>query len=141
MNYKAIKLKNGELMACMSDDDITMNSVRMSAVITVKSPVVFNSFKFLDEGGELVETISMMPLLPITDSEIIDISTDHIFSIADMRPQAAERYTHFLEHLVKVKEEEDLEDLEEANQVASEAVEMDETNVIDMNKFTTKIIH
>ena len=141
MNFKAIKLKNGELMACMSDENITMNSVRLNTVITVKSPVVFNSFKFLDDTGELVETISMMPLLPITDSDIIEISTDHIFSIAEMRPQAAERYTQFLEHLVKVKEEEDLEDLQEANQVASEATDMDETNVIDMNKFTTKIIH
>jgi hypothetical protein len=136
MNYKAIRLKNGELMACMTDDNISMNSARMSAIISVKSPVVFNSFKFLDHDGELVETISMMPLLPISDSETIEISTDHIFSIADMRPQAAERYSQFLEHLVKVKEEEDKED---AEAVISDIE--DDTNVIDMNKFTTKIIH
>ena len=124
-------------MACMTDDNITMNSARMSAIITVKNPVVFNSFKFLDHDGELVETISMMPLLPISDAENIEISTDHIFSIADMRPQAAERYSQFLEHLVKVKAE---EDKEEAEEVIVGDIE-DETNVIDMNKFTTKIIH
>lgn len=135
MNYKAIRLKNGELMACMTEDNVTMNSARMNAIIAVKSPVVFNSFKFLDHDGELVETISMMPLLPISDTETIEISTDHIFSIADMRPQAAERYSQFLEHIAKVKEEEDKEEV-----VVVDDIE-DETNVIDMNKFTTKIIH
>lgn len=135
MNYKAIRLKNGELMACMTEDNVTMNSARMNAVIAVKSPVVFNSFKFLDNDGELVETISMMPLLPISDTETIEISTDHIFSIADMRPQAAERYSQFLEHIAKVKEEEDKEEV-----IVVDDIE-DETNVIDMNKFTTKIIH
>jgi hypothetical protein len=135
MNYKAIRLKNGELMACMTEDNVTMNSARMNAIISVKSPVVFNSFKFLDHDGELVETISMMPLLPISDTETIEISTDHIFSIADMRPQAAERYSQFLEHIAKVKEEEEKEEV-----VVVDDIE-DETNVIDMNKFTTKIIH
>ena len=102
-----------------------------------QSPVVFNSFKFLDQDGELVETISMMPLLPISDESIIEISTDNIFSIAEMRPQAAERYTQFLEHIAKVKEEELKEEEQEALQEDFE----DEPNVIDMNKFTTKIIH
>lgn len=135
MNYKAIRLKNGELMACMTENNITMNDARNSAVITVQSPVVFNSFKFLDHDGELVETISMMPLLPISDESIIEISTDNIFSIAEMRPQAAERYTQFLEHIAKVKEDEDKEEI-----LSEEEVE-DESNIIDMNKFTTKIIH
>ena len=140
--YKAIKLKNGELMACISDADLTMRTVKERSVVEVRSPVVFNSHKFMDSAGELVETISMMPLMPITESDVIEISTDHIFSVAEMRPVAAERYVQFLEHLDNVRHQEDQDIINEIE--AADEDEPDDTpdNVVELNKFTnSKLVH
>lgn len=109
-HVKAIKLKNGELMACITDTDVSMATARNSAVLSVRNPVVFNSFKFMDNDGELVETISMQPLLPMCESDIVEVNSDHIFAISEMRPLAAQRYQEFLEHISEVREAEDLHD-------------------------------
>ena len=101
IHYKAIKLKNGELIACSTPKDFTMKDVKKCSTFEVDNPVVFQSFKFVDNDGELIETISMMPMMPIVDVATVEITTDHIFSVADMRPQAAEKYVVFVEHLQK----------------------------------------
>lgn len=140
--YKAIKLKNGELVACISDTELNMRTVKERSVVEVRSPVVFNSFKFMDGSGELVETISMMPLMPITNDTVVEISTDHIFSVAEMRPVAAERYVQFLEHLESVKHQEE-EEIREEIDAANEEDESDTPdNVVDLSKFSiNKLIH
>ena len=94
-------------MACSTDHDITTQDITVSKFITVNNPVVFNSFKYMDNEGELVETISMMPMIPLGNTEKIDISADHIFSISTMLPGAAMRYESFLEHLQSQDEEQD----------------------------------
>ena len=124
-------------MACtVTEDSLTLTTIKNRAVLEVLNPVVFNSFKFMDPEGSLVETISMQPLVPMTDSEVFELSTDHIFTVADMRPQAAERYCEFIEHLVQVKLS-DSEDLDNHNDQMS----MAEEELLEMIKLDTKMIH
>jgi len=136
-HFKSIRLKNGDLMACtVTEDSLTLSAIKNRAVLEVLNPVVFNSFKFMDPDGGLVETISMQPLVPMTDSEVFELSTDHIFTVADMRPQAAERYCEFIEHLAQVKLN-DGDDMDEEQDQLSIA----EEELLEMIKLDTKMIH
>lgn len=140
IHYKAIKLKSGELMACSSEWDFSTKDVLKNKTIKVDNPVIFQSFKFVDGEGELVETISMMPMIPITDHTTVEISADHVFSVAEMRPQAAEKYTMFLEHLhMHQLPEMDVQAQAEYDEYMEEE-EYDE-NVIDINKYNPRILH
>lgn len=139
--FKVFKLKNGDLMAGISTKDITMNDVIEKSLIEISGPVIFSSFRFLDQDGELVETISMQPLLPVSDAELFQIRTDHVFSVASMREAAATRYVQFLEHLDKVKEEESNEEAALGDAAAELAEEETDNNVLDITKYTTKILH
>jgi hypothetical protein len=135
--YKTFKLKSGEIMACQTEEDYSMLNMRGRFAITVTNPVIFNSFKFLDGDGDLVETISMMPMIPVTDEVNLDISVDHIFSITEMRPQAVERFTRFLDHLREQIEAEDkVQSLED-----TEDQEQEELKSLDLANFSTKIVH
>jgi hypothetical protein len=133
MNYfKSLKLKNGDIMAVEMDKDIKTSDAVDYRYIKVKNPVVFTSFKFLDENAELVETISMMPMMPISMDEEFELAADHIFSIAVMSEAATERYKNFLEHLFKI-------DAEEAAEIKQEAVDAEE--VTNIHQFRNKQIH
>jgi len=110
MQYKAIKLKSGELMACGTEQEINTRTLSNTKFITVHNPVVFNSFRFLDESGELVETISMQPMLPIAEESILEISTDSIMTVATLQPSAADKYNIFLSHYVDSDNNEDSEE-------------------------------
>lgn len=133
--YKAFKLKNGELMAGMTEDDITLMNVRNTYAIKVINPVVFNSFKFLDNDGELVETVSMMPMIPVTDDVTLEVASDHIFSVTTMRESAVERYTIFLEHLALQQAAEEKEESEE------DQAQQDEFSTLNVNDLDNKILH
>lgn len=137
--YKALKLKNGELMACSTEQDITTKDALLAGLITVNNPVVFNSFKYLDQDGELVETISMMPMLPIGESQQVQLSADHIFSITEMQPAAALRYETFLEHLDEQQKDGDDElfdvsDVEEGSEEETELLQA-------LAEYKHKIVH
>jgi hypothetical protein len=135
--YKALKLKNGELMACSTDNDLTTQDVMASKFITVNNPVVFNSFKYLDSDGELVETISMMPMLPIGDTEKVELNADHIFSITAMLPAAAIRYESFLEHFQEQRQEDEQQAIVDEAQFTEE----DEELLQALQEFKHKMVH
>lgn len=128
-------------MAGEVGQDLDLKQALSHPILTITNPVSFNSFKFMDQEGELVETISMMPLIPITDTEELELSTDHIFSMATMRPAAAERYRSFLLHLREVQEQ---EAREEAAELQQQQQQEEETQAIDnvvIGQFTNKIYH
>ena len=140
LHYKAIKLKTGELMACSCESDITTNTLVNNKFVTLHNPVLFNSFKFLDQEGELVETISMMPLIPVSESTSYDVSTDAIMVVSNLRGPAVERYNNFVVHIAEQRAVEDKEDAEDL-QAMQEETEAMEDNVVDITKFSTKILH
>ena len=117
IQYKAIKLKSGELSACGTEQDLDTRILASTRFITVHNPVVFNSFKFIDESGELVETITMQPMIPIAEESILEISTDSIMTVATLQASAADKYNVFLSHYTEddglSEEEQVLEELNE----------------------------
>jgi hypothetical protein len=142
--YKVFKLKNGELMAGASTGEINTNTLVSNKFVTLQNPVLFNSYKFMDNEGELVETISMQPLMPISDDSEYQVSTDHIFSVSKMRDTAAQRYVQFLEHLTMMKAEEEKADLEEIAEMQAHLEDNQEDqgdNIVDLSKYSTKILH
>lgn len=140
LHYKAIKLKTGELMACSCETDITTNTLVTNKFVTLHNPVLFNSFKFLDHDGELVETISMMPLIPVSESTIYDISTDAIMVVSNLRGPAVNRYNDFVVHIAEQRAAEDKEDEQDLIAMQEDTEAMDD-NVVDITKFSTKILH
>ena len=110
-------------MACGTEQELNTRTLSTTRFVTVHNPVVFNSFKFMDEAGELVETISMQPMIPIAEQTILEISTDCIMTVATLQ-ESAEKYTIFLSHYSDISNgtEEDeqlslldeLDDLEDA---------------------------
>ena len=127
-------------MACSSEWDFSTKDVLKNKTVKVDNPVISQSFKFVDGDGELVETISMMPMVPISDHTTVEIAADHVFSVTEMRPQAAEKYAMFLERL----QEQLLPELDVQAQAEydeyNEEEEYDE-NVIDMTKYNPRILH
>lgn len=97
--YKAFKLKNGELIGAKTSTDVKTSDVVAAQTIAITDPISFNSFKFMDQDGELVETISMAPLMPFGVEEELEVSASHIFSVATMTPGSAERYESFVAHI------------------------------------------
>ena len=97
-------------MACGTEQEINTRTLSNTQFVTVHNPVVFNSFRFIDEAGELVETISMQPMLPIAEESILEISTDSIMTVATLQASAADKYNVFLSHYVDSEDDEGSEE-------------------------------
>lgn len=134
IHFKAFKTKSGDIIAAKVSQDLKTSDIVNVRIIKVVDPISFNSFKFMDEEGELVESISMAPLIPISMEDELELNADHIFSVATMSEAAATRYQSFVDHIKQL----DKEDLEEAEELRIETDENDE--VIDM-KTNTSIKH
>ena len=124
--FKAFKLKTGDIIAAKTDQDLKTSDVVNVRIVKVSDPISFNSFKFMDDEGELVETISMAPLVPISPDSELELAADHIFSVTTMSPAAATKYQSFVEHIKKL----DSDELAEAEELKIETNEEDE--IIDM---------
>lgn len=100
MNYYSLRLKTGEMLACCSESGIDTTVIESQRWVTVDYPVMFESFKFPDyETGQVIETVSMMPFIPISDDTAYAISTDSIVSVGSLRASATERYIKYLEQM------------------------------------------
>jgi hypothetical protein len=106
MNYYSIKLKSGELFACQSDKILDADVLMSRQWISIEYPVQFVSFKFADhETGEIIETVSMAPLVPTSEDRVLTISTDSIILIASLRETAIEKYQGFVERMLQYIEQ------------------------------------
>ena len=101
MQLKTIKLKNGDVIACGVDDTLTMQNLHDYEFITVKDPVIFSTFKFLNHVGQVVETIGMAPFIPTSSDEEVLLPSESILTICNIRPGALDRYTGYLDMLHK----------------------------------------
>lgn len=124
--YKAFKTKSGDIIAAKVGQDLKTSDIVNVRIVKITDPVSFNSFKFIDDEGELVETISMAPLIPISMEDELEINADHIFSVATMSEASANRYQKFVDHLKEL-------DLEDAEELRIETDEEDEVVEMKLN--------
>lgn len=92
-----MKFRNGDNIACGVDDSLTMDNIDHYDYIIIHQPVIFSSFKFLNDRGQVVETIGMAPFIPTSNDEEITVPRDSILTICSLRPGALERYESYLE--------------------------------------------
>lgn len=99
MQVKTIKFKSGELIACGVDDRLTTENLHDYDLITIKDPVVFSSFKFLNQYSQVVETIGLAPFIATSNDTEYLIPSDSILTISNLRPGALDRYNNYLDLL------------------------------------------
>lgn len=99
MQVKTIKFKSGELIACGVDDRLTTENLHDFDLITIRDPVVFSSFKFLNQYSQVVETIGLAPFIATSNDTEYLIPSDSILTISNLRPGALDRYEKYLDLL------------------------------------------
>ena len=99
MQVKTIKFKSGELIACGVDDRLTTETLHDFDLITIRDPVVFSSFKFLNQYSQVVETIGLAPFIATSNDKDYLVPADSILTISTLRPGALDRYNNYLELL------------------------------------------
>jgi hypothetical protein len=146
MNYYSIKLKSGELFACQSDQVLNADVLMQQPWITIEHPVQFVSFKFADyDTGEIIETVSMAPLVPTSEDRLLTISSDSIILIASLRPTAIEKYQGFIERMeqyIAQGGKEYSEDVDsDQNQSQEQPTDEQLTDMLTNLDITTKVLH
>ena len=101
MQYKTIKFKNGDVVSCGVDDKLSMETLHDYEFIIIKDPVLYGTFKFVNQLGQVVETVSMGPYIPPTADDEILIPSESILTICNIRPGALDRYLNFIDALHK----------------------------------------
>lgn len=118
MITKGFKFKSGSLVAAKVDPD-KLNQ----ATIELFDPIEFVTFKYADyDTGQIIETISMAPFIPISKDESILVKMDDILVITNIHEPAERRYNDFIIQL----ERRAMHSLHE-----SEAIFNDENNIPD----------
>jgi hypothetical protein len=99
MKYKTIKFKNGEVITGGVDDKLNSENFHSYDIIHVKDPVQYSTFKFLNNFGQVVETVSMAPFMPTSSDQEVLIATDSILAVCNVRPGALDRYLAYMDAL------------------------------------------
>ena len=99
MQYKTIKFRNGDIITGGVDDSVRADNFDKYDMLEVQDPVQYSTFKFLNNLGQVVETVSMSPFIPTTSDHVVIIPTDSILTVNNVRPGALERYLAFMDAL------------------------------------------
>jgi len=121
MTVKTIKFKTGELIACGVDDKLTTETLHDFDLITIRDPVVFSSFKFLNHMDQVVETIGLAPFIATSNDKDYLIPADSILTISSLRPGALDRYNNYLE-LLHAEQSGALDQPQQASMVSEEEI-------------------
>jgi hypothetical protein len=106
--YKYVKLTNGENIIVMTDTDCKEFKDRKS--ISILNPVELSTVRMAN-GPMLMESTTLQPWIKIATDDVIELPTESIIVIADMKEEAIEQYKIFLEEYKNRKE--DVEEQEE----------------------------
>ena len=106
--YKYVKLTNGENIIVMTDTDCKEFKDRKS--ISILNPVELSTVRMAN-GPMLMESTTLQPWIKVATDDVIELPTESIIVIADMKEEAIEQYKIFLEEYKNRKE--DIEEHEE----------------------------
>ncbi|NBW56977.1 hypothetical protein EBR43_04180 [bacterium] len=94
LNYKYIKLSNGENILCMTNDDC--ENLCKKKVIHVLEPVLVTPFRF-PRGTKIVETFIMQPWVPFSQEKVFVISTNCIIMATNVVEDFKQQYESYIE--------------------------------------------
>ena len=106
--YKYVKLTNGENIIVMTDTDCKEFKDRKS--ISILNPVELSTVRMANDPM-LMESTTLQPWIKIATDDVIELPTESIIVIADVKEEAIEQYKIFLEEYKNRKE--DIEEQEE----------------------------
>lgn len=95
MQFISLKLVTGEVIACGVDEPLTDETLITKKFIKLDKPVLFSNFKFVDNTGQVIETVSMSPFNPVSTDVTYRIKTNCILSVNSIKPSALERYNQY----------------------------------------------
>lgn len=114
MIYKGIRLVNGALIAAGIDYPYSHQELLSKEFLELHMPIEFVPFKFADpDTGQIIETISMAPYVPVTRDSSIMVRTTNILAITNLHVAAERRYLDFIEQLAR-RAQQGIPDIEEA---------------------------
>lgn len=102
----------------MTDTDCKEFKSRKS--ISIINPVELSTIR-MNNGPVIMESITMQPWIKIATDDVIELPTESIIVIADMKEEAIDQYKGFLEDY-KNRKEEEVEQIED--EPTEEEVEM-----------------
>lgn len=100
MEIKAVKLITGQLLTCGVEDGLTLEKVLGRHILRIFRPVIFESYKYLNNQQQVVETISMSPYMNNSTDDFYEIPADYILGVASVRPLALERYKDYVSWMI-----------------------------------------
>lgn len=106
--YKYVKLTNGENIIVMTDTDCKEFKDRKS--ISICNPVELSTVRMAN-GPVIMESTTLQPWIKIAVDDVIELPTESIVVIVDIKDDALEQYKIFLEDYKnpKDKDEEEVE--------------------------------
>jgi len=105
--YKYLKLTNGENIIVMTDTDCKEFKDRKS--ISIINPVELSTVR-MTNGPVLMESTTLQPWIKIATDDVIELPTESIIAIVDIKEDAIEQYKIFLEEYNNPKKEEEIEE-------------------------------
>jgi len=95
MQFISLKLITGETIACGIDEPLNDETLITKKFVKLDKPVLFSNFKFVDNTGQVVETVSMSPYNPVSTDLTYMMKTSCIMSVNSIKPSALERYNQY----------------------------------------------
>ena len=93
--YKVLKLKTGDSVLCMFDDDI--QDFSYNPTIELINPILIMTTQMMSKDQQVVqENYVLKPFLSLSNSVRYPISTDVILTLGDMKPQAKKLYLEYV---------------------------------------------
>lgn len=143
LNYKYIKLSNGENILCMTDDNC--EDFVKKKVIHILEPVLVTPFRF-PRGLKIVETFIMQPWVPFSADKVFTISTSSIIMATDVLEDFKQQYEKYIETseqmgtpTIENKGEIDAQGIEE---LLHQGIDTDEEETdFDYNSYRGRTIH
>lgn len=100
--YKYVKLTNGENIIVMTDTDCKEFKSRKS--ISIVNPVELSTVRMAN-GPVIMESVTLQPWIKIATDDVIELPTESIIVITDVKEEAIDQYKIFLEEYKNRKEE------------------------------------
>lgn len=92
-NVKILKLTSGEDIVCKTYDECIDLKGRN---ISITDPVVLHQIR-MPKGDMIVESYILSPWVALADTEIFEISTDHIIVAVDTKETLKDNYIKFID--------------------------------------------
>lgn len=114
MINKGIRFLNGSLVAASIDFPYSNQELMDREYLELHNPIEFVPFKFADpDTGQIIETISMAPFIPVTRDSSVIVKTASIMTITNLHSTAERRYLDFIDQLEKRAMQQGLHESEE----------------------------